>query len=124
MVTTSLSPLSTECTSWKNSLRSYKDLIQQQKQLLPQLAIQHKIKEDLLQIDHFDNQFYIQLINIHDLKRSIKHHENMIQREGSGHSGIGQEVILADHAHLLDDYQMLHTTLDELIGEFERFAKA
>ena len=124
MVTTSLSPLSLDCTTWKNALRSYKEQIQQRKQLLPQLAVSHQQKEDLLQIDHFDNQFYIQLVNIHDLKHSIKNHEHMLAAGPSDASGVTQEVIHADHAHLLDDYKMLHHTLDELIGEFESFAKA
>ena len=32
-------------------------------------------REILTEVEHFSNQFYIQQINIHDLKQSIKQHE-------------------------------------------------
>lgn len=124
MVTTAHSPLSQDCSTWRMSLRQYKDRIQQLKQQLPTLASSYKHKEDLLQIDHFDNQFYIQLINIHDLKQSIKGHERMIDLEKNGQAFPAQESTLADHAHLLDDYEVLHQRLDELVSEYERFRKA
>jgi hypothetical protein len=93
------------------------------KQQLPQMADRHHDKEDLLQIDHFENQFHIQLVNIHDLKQLIKNHEKSILIDPSRAKGVLQERILADHAHLLDDFEMLHQTMDELIGEYDDFLR-
>lgn len=123
MVTTALSPLSQECSNWRSTLRDYRHRIQLLKQQLPHTTGRYLDKEDLLQIDHFENQFHIQLINIHDLKQLIKNHEKSILLDPSGSKGVLQEKILADHAHLLDDYQMLHQTMDELIGEYDDFLK-
>lgn len=123
MVTTELSPLSLECSNWRSSLREYRHKIQSLKQQLPQMTDRYHDKEDLLQIDHFENQFHIQLVNIHDLKQMIKNHEKSILLDPFGAKGVLQEKILADHAHLLDDYQILHQTMDELIGEYDIFLK-
>ena len=123
MVTTETSPLSQECSNWRTTLRDYRNRIQMLKQQLPQMAGRYHDKEDLLQIDHFENQFHIQLINIHDLKQLIKNHEKSILIDPSLAKGVLQERLLADHAHLLDDFEMLHQTMDVLIGEYDDFLK-
>lgn len=126
MVTTEASQLSQECNTWRQALRSYRDEFQRLKSDLQQQALRRQFKEDLLQVDHFDNQFFIQLVNIHDLKQSIKNHDRALQLEqsASGNRPISQPV-MDQHERLTEAFRSLQTTLHYLHEDFDQFcAKA
>ena len=72
-------------------------------------------KDHLTQVEHFQNQFDIQLNNIHDLKQTIKSHERKVQLETSG------EEVYAEHERLLNEFLSLENTLQELRDEFRNF---
>lgn len=123
MVTTEVEQLSHECNAWRETLRSYRDEFGQLKQQLQKIAGQQSLKEDLLQVEHLDNQLHIQLINIHDLKQAIKVHERKIQTELQGRTGKPSEESLAEHENLFDEYQSLNHTLQEIKQEFNHFTQ-
>jgi hypothetical protein len=77
----------------------------------------------LLEIEHLDNQFHIQLINIHDLKQAIKKHLQKIGYERTYNNGTLSDDTLARHEYLYDEYQRLETTLHIISREIERFVK-
>src|SRR5205085_6351018 len=83
MVQTDISQLSSECAEWRQILRNYKDEFSTSKKSLQEICRKTLSKDQLQEIEHFDNQFHIQLINIHDLKQSIKNHEKKMERESS-----------------------------------------
>jgi len=120
MVTTDVAQLSKECNAWRETLRSYRDEFGQLKSRLQDLAGRQTHRDVLLEIKHLDNQFHIQLINIHDLKQSIKIHERNISFEASGEGQLREETV-ARHENLHDQYQTLSQTLHELRDEFSRF---
>lgn len=122
MVTTEVAQLSTECNAWRETLRSYRDEFGQLKQQLQKIAGQQSLKEDLLQVEHLDNQLHIQLINIHDIKQAIKHHDRKIQQELQTDGKVSDET-LAHHENLFDEYQSLDHTLQEIKQEFSHFAQ-
>jgi hypothetical protein len=74
-------------------------------------------KNQLLEVEHYDNQFHIQLINIHDVKQSIKSHERKIHSEGDTVS----EETFAQHENLLNEFLSLESTLQELRNDFKQF---
>ena len=78
MVTTEVAQLSKECNAWRETLRSFKDEFGRFKNRLQDLAGRQTQRDVLLEVEHLDNQFHIQLINIHDLKQSIKIHQRQI----------------------------------------------
>ncbi len=84
MVQVDISHLSGECNTWRESLRGYRDEFSQDRVRLQQAVGQPLSKDQLQEVEHLHNQFHIQLINIHDLKQSIKIHERNISFEGSG----------------------------------------
>ncbi len=101
MVTTEVAQLSQECNAWRETLRSFRDEFHQMKQQLQEKAKGHTHKEDLLQVEHLDNQLHIQLINIHDLKQAIKQHDKKVLLEvAQNESGISESTLL-DHERLL-----------------------
>lgn len=121
MVTTDIAQLSSECNAWRETLRSYREKFGHMKQNLQELAGRQILKDDLLQVEHLDNQLHIQLINIHDLKQVIKSHERKIQDELSRNHGRLSDQTLAYHEHVFEEYQRLEHMLEELVNEFEFF---
>ena len=122
MVTTEVAQLSKECNAWRETLRSFKDEFGRFKNRLQDLAGRQTQRDVLLEVEHLDNQFHIQLINIHDLKQSIKIHQRQIDAGMAANNGTVSDEILAHHENLFDDYQQLENTLQELRQEFNHFS--
>jgi hypothetical protein len=119
MVTTDVAQLSRECNAWRETLRSYRDEFSHLKHLLQDVAARQTTKEDLLEVEHLDNQLHIQLINIHDLKHAIKTHTRRIDSETA--KGLINDETAANHENLYDEYQHLEHTLQEIKQEFNHF---
>ena len=121
MVQTDISQLSRECNEWRERLHSYRDEFNQLQRRLQQEAFKPLSKDQQTDLEHFQNQLHIQLINIHDLKQSVKAHDRHIQFEVSGNNGQISDDTLAQHENLYDDYQSLQQTLGDLRNEFAHF---
>ena len=97
MVQTDTSQLSGECSTWRQTLRSYREEFSQDKIRLQQ-AVSHTLHKDHLQdVEHLQNQFHIQLINIHDLKQAIKVHDRKVNYETETNKGLLNDETLAQH---------------------------
>ena len=123
MVQVDISQLSRECNSWREQLRLYRDEFNHNEAKLRQAASQPLSKDQLRLVEHLHNQFHIQLINIHDLKQSVKIHERKIQFESSGGKE-SSEATYAYHEDLLDQFLMLENTLQQLREDFKNFINA
>lgn len=117
MVQTDISQLIAECSDWRQILRNYKDDFQESKKALQEVCRKSLSKDDLQEVEHFDNQFHIQLINIHDLKQSIKTHERKIHVNQENVS----DDVFAEHESLLSEFLGLESTLQELRNDFKNF---
>src|SRR3982750_3448592 len=118
MVQADISQLSRECNTWRDALRAFRDEFSQCKQKLQQLASHPLSKEELTEVEHYHNQFHIQLINIHDLKQSIKNHERKVNFELESQNGQLNDDTVNDHEGLYDQYQGLEHRLTDLREEF------
>ena len=105
-----------ECKNWHGILVSYREKINQCKTELYFFAPGKTDHEVLTGIEHFHNQFHIQLINIHDLKHEIKHHLHEAER----YPNFGHRI---PHHYIKDKLDMLLSDLDELEMEFHEFIK-
>ena len=121
MVTVDISQLSGECNTWRDSLRSCRDDLNQLKKQLQQTAAQNLTRDQLHDVEHYHNQFHIQLINVHDLKQSIKSHDRRVQFETSANSGQIAEDTIAEHERLFEEFQSLDSTIKHLREEFGDF---
>src|SRR5881275_2998251 len=99
MVQTDISQLGTECKEWRQILRNYRDELQLSKKSLEDICRKSLSKDQLQEVEHFDNQFHIQLINIHDLKQFVKAHERKIEIESSSGEQISEETF-TEHEEL------------------------
>ena len=121
MVQVEISQFTGECNTWREGLRQYRDEFSQDKTKLQQAASQPLSKELLQDVEHLHNQFHIQLINIHDLKQSIKTHERRLNFEMAVNQSQLNEETVASHENLFDQYQTLEHTLRDLRDEFSQF---
>jgi len=121
MVQTDISQLTRECTQWRETLHSYRDEFNQLKGQLQLVASKPLSKEQLTDLEHYQNQLHIQLINIHDLKQSVKAHDKRVNFEVSINGGQTTDETYADHENLFEEYQSLEQTLSDLRSDFNRF---
>jgi len=105
--------LKEQSTIWLETLVSYRSRINNLKDELYYFA---PGKEDIdvrKGIDHFHNQFHIQLVNIHDLKHDVKRHI----------TELNNNVVYAvtDHSKLEDQVNHMVAYLNNLEDEFKTF---
>ncbi|MBI2729351.1 MAG: hypothetical protein HYX40_01125 [Sphingobacteriales bacterium] len=107
--------MSQDCHNWRQQLRSDRNEIGELKHRLQEIAAKNPPKDLLTDVEHYHNQFYIQLINIHDLKHAIKDYE---------HNLSGQDVsdeLVGKHDHLHQEYQNLEHIISDLRTDFNIF---
>lgn len=123
MVQVEIAQLAEECNTWRDALRQQREEFTRDKIKLQESSRLALSKDQFQDVEHLHNQFHIQLINIHDLKQSIKTHCRMMEVEKAGHDGQLKEETLATHENLYDRYQRLDATLHDLRQEFQSFLK-
>jgi hypothetical protein len=124
MVTADIAQLNAECTQWKHVLRQNRNELSACKDQLQQLVSPRLEKQKLQDVEHFQNQFHIQLINVHDLKHAIKGHERIAEWEMRAKGGTFSDATWAAHEDLFDQYMQLENTIDELKHDFNQFTRA
>lgn len=121
MVQIETAQLSAACNSWRDTLRQYRDELTQQKLKLQDSATHRLSKDQLLDVEHLHNQFHIQLINIHDLKHSIKSHCKMMEYEINVYNGKLREETKAMQKGIYAQFQLLDLTLKNLKQKFNNY---
>ena len=121
MVQVDISQLTGECNVWREKLRNYRDEFTNDEAKLRQVAGLSLSKEQLQDVEHLHNQFHIQLINIHDLKQTIKAHDRKMNFEKVAFNGLVNEDSYTRHENLLGEYRSLEQTFQELRLEFDKF---
>ena len=120
MVQTDTSQLSAETADWRQILRNYRNEFNECKKLLQNSCNEKLTKQQFQEVEHFHNQFHIQLINIHDVKQKIKTHEKKVQLELTGNNHL-KEQTYSEHERLLDEFITLENTLQNLREDFKNF---
>ena len=103
-----------EAHQWVDVLKSYATSINDLKSQLYKWAAGKTNHDTLLQIEHFHNQFHIQLINIHDLKHAIRHHIKEVHLTPN----FGHRI---PHLKTKDEFKNLLNDLDQLKNDFHQF---
>lgn len=105
-----------ECTQWLGILAAYRTRVNDLKNELYYFAPGKTDHDALVGIEHFHNQFHIQLINIHDLKHEIRYHVS----EAKKHPTFGHRI---PHHYIKEKFDMLIADLENLGNEFHAFIK-
>jgi len=120
MVTTDIAQLTGECSGWRNTLREERSQLTSLKEKLQALSSNLLDRSTLQDLEHLQNQFYIQLINVHDLKHAIKEHEQIAAWENEK-NGQATDATWAAHEELQNQYDHLHYTIGQVKQEFKQF---
>lgn len=120
MVTTDIAQLTGECITWKNTLREQKSLLASLQQKLQQQSSSLLNKESLQQLEHLQNQLYIQSINVHDLKHAIKEHEQVAAWEMEK-NGQASDASWGTHEDLHIQFEQLQQMIHQVQQEFDQF---
>lgn len=123
MVQTDILQLSKECNNWREALHSYRDEFNHFKSNLLKAANQSLSKEQYAQLDHYQNLIHIQLINIHDLKQSVKSHERQVNYEIQSNKQVSDDTLNL-HERLYDEFQTLEHTLEDVRNDINNFLSA
>jgi hypothetical protein len=121
MITATFTQLRTTCGQWRNAIREYRGELTRFKQHLLKIAPRATGREDLIGVEHFDNQFHIQLINLHDLKQKIKLHEQHLSIARKTDDERLPYARVAEHENLAKEFGGLEQMLCELKTRFSGF---
>ena len=103
----------TESKAWRAALAEKKErLLKSQKELL-EIAIKKLSNDDLKELEHFQNSFYIQLINIHDVKKDLRHYESAVNHNDPD--------VQQTHDNFREEFNNQINILDSLDAEFEEY---
>ncbi len=120
MVLEEISQLIEDCDSKRETLSNYRDDINESQKQLLKIALKRLEKDDLTDLEHYQNQFHIQLINIHDLRHELRACQHRLKTEGQLHDGMSSDTI-DHHKSLSVDYDSLESILKDLQVEFDEF---
>ena len=121
MVTSDIAQFSEECNTWREVLRSQREEFTRMKNELQQAVAHITSKEALKDVEHYENQFDIQLANIHDLKQSIKLYNRAPVLQPMSDDGVLAGGVASGYEKLSADYQNLRQRLHEIKNDFRRF---
>lgn len=121
MVQADVPQLSQECNQWREKLHSYREEFNQLKSRLEKAALHATSPQQLSELEHFQNQLHIQLINIHDLKQSVKANEKFMSLGMQEDSGDYSEYSFADHGNLGKEFNSLEQTLHDVRQRLTEF---
>ena len=103
-----------EAMEWISHLRTYIGDINEMKNKLYTWAAHTSDRDALIQIERYHNQFHIQLINLHDIKHSIRLYMNECKLHPDAD-------LSAKHQDLEEQYKFLINDLDHLKNNFTTF---
>ena len=121
METTKIYTLHEENKEWMNNLLFYQDEIKIMKSRLEEIAGKNTLKEILAQVEHFQNQFILQLDSIDNLKHELNINNDEITREIQKNDVALERRKMEDHATLREKVAYFSKNFILLKAEFNVF---
>ncbi len=110
-----------EHNEWINKLQFYDLEMKIMQKRLDEAAAANPSKDELVKIEHFQNQIFIQGKHIADLIKHIKGEEKVLQ-ENINHNAVASDHRLAeDHKEERDQVESFEKIFNELRKEFNGF---
>ena len=122
MVTSVNTRVGQDCKEWIDALRTNRSQLTEQRNSLMSLVANRQISHDALPVvDHFENQFDIQLSNVNQLKHAIKEHLHTLESTPSQQLSAPHFTV---HESLSDQFQGLSATIEKLSQAYAEFNKS
>ena len=100
----------------------YKQGIGILKKRLEEIASDNTGKEVAENIEHFQNQFFIQINNMDDLKHRINENINAIENQVKNSAGFVDQNSADENTRLYDQYLSEEKIINDIRQDFNRFA--
>lgn len=113
--------LTTVWEKWTETLKNHRTTLMEYQADLQKAAEQKLNSSDMPEVEHYYNQFEIQLNNISHFKHEIKELEKLADWDSKQHEGKLSPLSSEQYAKMADKYQALVHTIQELEVEFSTF---
>lgn len=110
-----------EHNRWKSELEFFKDEFQFFRARLEEIAARYTSMEVMKELEHFQNQFYIQGNAIDELIHDVNSHEHKIAEYAKEHPIAIDHVLFEDHKPLRDRIERNRELVHELKLEYNRY---
>jgi hypothetical protein len=119
-----ISHVNNEHNRWLRGLNFYKTEIGILKSMLTEVAGKNTANDVMKEVEHFENQFKIQTINIDQLSHDIHINLSNIGRQAQASSaGYIDGELLVEHTALGEKYETEEGIITELTRSFRKFAE-
>lgn len=119
----SITHMSNAHTDWLRALDFYKQELNVLKERLTEVARKNTGNDVMKNVEHFENQFKVQLQNIdmlrHDIHTNIASTSNEAQKSKAGYI---DSTLLTQHNNLKQKYVTEEKTINDIRNNFNRFA--
>ncbi len=119
----SVTHLSNAHNGWLRSLEFYKQELGILQDQLTEVAKKNSAVHVMKEVEHYENQFKIQIENIHRLKHDIKHNLTITGKEAkAAPAGYIDGVLVSAHDSLGQTCETEEKIINELRHSFQKFA--
>lgn len=116
-----VSHITNEHREWLRGIEFYNIEIDILKKRLAEVSQDYTDPAVKAQVEHFQNQFIIQINNLDELRSAIKKHENHLDNDAANHAQHITKETLSEHETLRENYYGLEKIINELRHEFNKF---
>jgi len=110
-----------EHQQWLRELRFYKEELDFFRARLEEIVVRYTSKEVMMDLEHFQNQFYIDGNVIDTLIHDINEHEHVLANYAEKHPVAIDHVLFDDHGPLRDRIERNRELMNEMKKEYLRF---
>lgn len=111
----------TEHMEWLNKLAFYKDDVKVLRNRLAEVALKNTEHNILAIVEHFENQFVIQLEQNDILRHDVKQYENIIEKNIADNPTASDHRKMDDHVKLRDSINTYEKLFADMRKEFVGF---
>lgn len=116
-----VSHITSEHREWLRGIEFYNIELDILKKRLAEVSQDYTNTDVKAQVEHFQNQFIVQINNLDELQSAIKKHENKIDKDSNEHAQHLTKETIAEHDNIRDRYYSLEKVINELRHEFNKF---
>lgn len=106
---------------WLKELVFYDEELDTLEKRLLEIVQKNNGKEVMADVEHFQNQFVIQRINIDQLQHDIRKHDGNVAAEAQAHAGKMKSVEVSEHDKLKEQVETFGKLFNELRHEYNKF---
>jgi hypothetical protein len=123
-VHTHISHLSLEHNTWLRGVEFYMDELKVQTHRLEEVSSRYTSPEVKSQVEHYENQFKIQKLNLQELRHDVNEHVKHISDDTVKYAQHLSNTTLAEHDAMRDRFVTLEKIINEIRHDFYRFLSA